>query len=120
MTTIAPTLAAPALADSERLRGGIWPRSAAVWVAAVYLALFVIRPWEMLFPELGEIAFERWMVISTVLLILLLRGPSIDLSRQKVAVLALFGAVAASTITAVSSDLAHPRGNTAGAGLCPA
>ncbi len=53
---------------TDRLRQGMWPRGLFVWVAALYLAMFILRPWEVLVPELGEMGFERTMVLSVVIL----------------------------------------------------
>ena len=47
----------------EQLGNGIWPRSTPLWMTAFYVALFIIRPWEQLFPWLGAIHFERFYIL---------------------------------------------------------
>ena len=51
---------------TEEYKKGIWPRSICLWMAALYVALFIIRPWEQLFPQLGEIHFERIYALSMI------------------------------------------------------
>ena len=51
------------------LRRGIWPRSLPLWLAAFYVALFIIRPWDMLFPWMATIHFERLYFIGMLLVV---------------------------------------------------
>ena len=44
----------------EELKRGIWPRSFALWVAAFYASLYIIRPWEQLFPSLSGIYLMKF------------------------------------------------------------
>ena len=109
MTAVSPATAIGtrfSLDGSEKLRRGIWPRSTTVWLAALYLALFIVRPWERLFPELGEFSFERWMVITMVIVVLVVRGASLELSRQQISAFTLLLAVSISALTAFYTDLA--------------
>lgn len=50
----------------DRLRNRIWSRSFALWIVAIYMALSIIRPWEMLFPVLADFHFERIFAITMV------------------------------------------------------
>jgi O-antigen ligase len=88
------------LQAGERLGRGIWPRSLALWMAAFYLALFIIRPWEKLFPWLATFRFERLYALAMIGVVILTRGPSFRLDRQTVAVLAFFGCISVSGLFA--------------------
>lgn len=77
----------------DRLRKGIWPKPLVFWIAAIYMALFIIRPWERLFPTLADLRFERIMVLFVVGAVLLMRGPFIKVTLQNVAMLLLYAAV---------------------------
>ena len=70
----------------DDLKNGIWPRSFALWMAVFYGALFIIRPWEKLFPELGPLHFERWIAILTVVVVVLSGRfrPTLDLQTLAV------------------------------------
>lgn len=85
---------------TDRLKKGIWPKQTVVWVAALYLALFILRPWEILVPELGRIHFERWMVIGVFAWITLRRGFMVKLNQQNTAMGCLLIAVVASSVNA--------------------
>src|SRR5207237_4577108 len=50
-----PHLPSGILAPEDRVSNGIWPRRFAVWMAAFYVALFIIRPWEEMLPLLGDL-----------------------------------------------------------------
>jgi O-antigen ligase len=83
------------------------PTSLAVWVVAVYLVLFLIRPWEELMPALKAIRLERIYGLLMIVIVML-TGRGIGWSRQSVAV-ALFGAATAfSALRAWDPSLAWP------------
>jgi hypothetical protein len=89
------------------LRKGIWPRSAPLLMAAFYMFLFIIRPWEELMPRFGDIHFERIYVIS--LLIVIFVSPKknqFKMTSQSMSVLLFLGALGISGIFAVKPDLA--------------
>jgi O-antigen ligase len=48
-----------ALEWDDDLRRGIWPRSGMIWVIAIWTALLIIRPWEMLMPWMADLRVER-------------------------------------------------------------
>lgn len=50
---------------------GVFPRSLPLWAGAFYLAIFVIRPWEVLFPELAAIRFERVCALLVIMVVVL-------------------------------------------------
>jgi hypothetical protein len=54
----------------DDLRRGIWPRSFALWILAVWMALLVIRPWEALMPELGDWHMERVFAILALVVVI--------------------------------------------------
>ena len=85
---------------TERLRSGIWPKSPLFWLVALYMACFIIRPWERLFPFLSDFRFERIMVILVAGTVLLMRGPFVKITLQNVAMVLMYGAVWLSSLFA--------------------
>jgi len=55
---------------SERLLAGMWPRSVAMWMTGFWMVLFILQPWDQLFPELGEWHFERFYALAVIILVL--------------------------------------------------
>jgi len=98
-------LATPGITWVDRLRRGIWPKPLVFWSVVFYIALFIIRPWEQLFPELGVFRFERISVLVVAVIVLLRRGPFIRVDAQNVTMLLLFGAVYASGYNAWDTTL---------------
>ncbi len=90
----------------DDLRSEIWPRKRIIWVVAIYLALFIIRPWELLFPELADIRFERLMVLFVLGMTALSCGISIRMTMQSVAMLLLLTAVWVSSLFAYVPEMA--------------
>lgn len=99
--------AAPAsiVGPDDRLFAGIWPKSLAVWMVGAYVALFIIRPWELLFPELGAIRFERLFAMA-MLFSVVLEGFCFRMSGQAAAVLAFLTAFTLSTLFAFNVESA--------------
>lgn len=58
------------LAGTGSLKKGIWPTSKPLWMAAIYVFLFIIQPWDQLFPWLGTIRFERLYFLCMLLVML--------------------------------------------------
>jgi O-antigen ligase len=92
--------------QSEGLRGGIWPTSPAIWAAAIYMALFLIRPWETLFPWLAAIPFERFYVVGMIAVVASTRGVRLPVDFQTRAVLLFLTSLVLSAIFAFSPTLA--------------
>jgi O-antigen ligase len=63
------TTSAGLVSADARLAGRVWPARIAWWMAALYVALHIIRPWEQLFPILGTIHFERLFAVVMILLV---------------------------------------------------
>jgi O-antigen ligase len=91
--------------SKEYLVNGIWPRSFALWIAAFYIALFTIRPWEVLAPQLGEIHFERIYALSMVAMVLLSAKRQLKMTFQSFAVLLFFGGIVLSAILGTNLSL---------------
>jgi O-antigen ligase len=70
-----------------------------------YIALFVIRPWEKLVPQLGELRIERVYAIAMIAVVTF-EGWRIRWSRQTAAVAAFFAAIALSSVLAMQTELA--------------
>jgi hypothetical protein len=94
------------LAPGEVLGGGIWPGCFALWMAAFYLALFIIRPWELLFPSLAVIHFERLYAIAMILVVATTCGFRLCWSSQTAAVYSFFTAICISAFCAWKPELA--------------
>lgn len=54
----------------QNLHRGIWPKSPLVFYVAFWIALLLIRPWELLFPSLIPYHVERCYAILGILLVL--------------------------------------------------
>lgn len=99
----------PTLTDAAILgkpEGGVLPRSFAFRLAVIYVGLFIIRPWEVLFPELGAISFERMYAIFMLLCVAGTVGFRLQANRQHVAVAALCGAIGISAALALDVQTA--------------
>ena len=102
-------LGSPEVLWVDRLRRGIWPRPFVFWAVVVYIGLFIIRPWEVLFPELGEMRFERISVIAIAVIVLLRRGFMVRFSAQNLTMLLLFVSIYASGVFAFDPELSAPE-----------
>lgn len=91
---------------SEQLRNGIWPRSVPLWMAAFYVALFIIRPWDQLFPWLGEIHFERIYALCMLSAVFLSKEKRWEMNFQTLTVLLFLGGIGLSYLFAVNPSLA--------------
>jgi len=85
---------------------GFLPRSFAIWMMAAYIALFIIRPWEILVPTLQSIRFERYFAISLIVVVGLTRGFRFPRNLQTASALALMAALGLSTATAYNVPMA--------------
>ena len=94
------TLAQPLVTPQDRLRNGIWPKSIAIWMCAIYMALYLIRPWEVLFPALATVSFERFYVLVMLAVVVSERGFRLDLDRQTATFFVFLAALSVCTITA--------------------
>ncbi|MGA2062774.1 MAG: O-antigen ligase family protein [Thermoguttaceae bacterium] len=94
------------LESREVLAGGIWPRRFELWMAAFYLALFIIRPWELLLPWLAVIHFERLYAITMILVVAGTCGIRLRWSSQTAAVFSFFAAIGISAVCAWKPELA--------------
>ena len=88
---------------TDRLRSGIWPKPMVFWLVAFYMACFIIRPWERLFPFLASFRFERIMVILVASTVLLFRGPFIKITLQNLSMILIYGAVWLSSLFAYNT-----------------
>jgi hypothetical protein len=90
----------------DRLSKGIWPRRLAIWMAAFYVALFIIRPWEEMLPILGDLHFERFYAIAMLAVVLLTSSFRGVFNLQTATVLVFLGALTLSAALAVDITLA--------------
>ncbi len=90
----------------EQITRGIWPPTARVWMAGLYVAMYIIRPWEVLFPSLAVIHFERIYALCMIGVVLGSSRIRLGLSAQSCAVLFFVGALTLSSLFAVDPALA--------------
>lgn len=88
------------------LKNGIWPRSASLWMAAFYVALFIIRPWEILLPWLSVIRFERLYALTMIAVMIASHKKEFVFKTQSGAVLLFFFSLCLSTAVAFDSQRA--------------
>ena len=109
------------LHSGGELVAGIWPRSLAVWLAALYMAFFILRPWEQSsFAWLNEIHFERLYALCMIVMAVFsasvrrnthwtpLRG-HMPVNLQNLAVGLFVAAIGLSTFLASDFDLAWQK-----------
>jgi hypothetical protein len=75
-----------------------WPRSASFWMVAFYMALFLIRPWEEMYPWMGVFPIERTFAILAVVTVVFGGQFWFQLTGQTTAILAFLGAVSLSAM----------------------
>ena len=86
--------------------GSFLPNSFALWIVAAYVGLFIIRPWEVLLPQLAVIHFERLAAIFVIFSVGLSHGFRLTLNMQNVAVAAFVAAVTLSAALAWDTQAA--------------
>ena len=94
------------LQTEEDFATSVWPRSAAMWATCAYMALYIVRPWETLIPELAPLRFERIAYIAILLVVMSSTSITWRFDRPITALLAFTGALCISTITAYDPGLA--------------
>ena len=95
-------LAVPA----ESLRNGMWPRSAVLWMAAFWIALFIIRPWEKMFPELASLHVARVYAICMLGAVILGGKLRLCLSLQTFTVAMFVAGLTVSSVCALDQEAA--------------
>ena len=90
---------------AECYKGGIIPRSLPLLAVAFYMALFIIRPWEQLFPWMAEIRIEKFYALMTIGIFVLSHKKVLRADVQLVTVLLFFCALLTSAIFAWDSSL---------------
>lgn len=99
----------PRLIDSgwqDSLRSGIWPRSAALWMTVFWLALFIIRPGEILFPSLAEWHVERLWALAIIAVVVTFGMVRLCPSFQTNAVLLFLAALIVSSLCSLDGSAA--------------
>lgn len=105
--TSANGLQSAMILPGEELKKGIWPRSIPLWMAAFYMALFIIRPWEKLLPLLQDIYFERAYALCMLTALFFTNKKQFRMGLQSLAIVLFFFALAVSSIFAWDSSLAR-------------
>ena len=104
MSSFATITAGPVYEDQQGIETG--PITTPVWMTGLWIALFIIRPWEKLIPELRNYQFERVYVLTVLGVVVgsgLLRFRG---SMQTNSVLLFLSALAVSTLYAYDTSLA--------------
>jgi hypothetical protein len=86
-----------------------WPRSAALWMAVAWLALFIIRPWEVMFPWLSGWSFERIYVLMTVSVVLATGKLRVRSSFQTIGLLVFFFTLLISSLCGMEPETTNDR-----------
>lgn len=94
------------LTAHENLKDGIWPRATVLWLTAGYVSLFIIRPWEQLFPYLGDIHFERLYALVMIAAVFWSRRTRLNLGFQSITVLVFLGTLGITSLAARHPSLA--------------
>lgn len=69
-------------AESE-LRSNIWPKATTLWMTAFYLALVIIRPWEIMLPWMNDyFPFQKTYALITLLAIVMSSRTRFQMSAQ--------------------------------------
>lgn len=89
----------------DDLKGGIWPKSVPLWLAAIYMAFFIIRPWEEMIPWLATIKCERMIALAMIGACILSRKTRFKSNAQHASTAFFFVVVALSALLAWDSDL---------------
>jgi O-antigen ligase len=85
----------------EPLVNNMWPRSLAFWMTAIYLALFIVRPWERI-QWLAALHFERIYAICMVVVVFLTSRNRLQARFQSVSVVLFLLAVGVSGLCGVN------------------
>ena len=84
----------------------IWPRSIPFWMAVFYLIIFIIRPWEQLFPWLQTIRLEKIYGIFMIIVAILWGNKYALANRQTFVVVLFFLSIIISAVFAVNPSIA--------------
>lgn len=90
----------------DSLLAGIWPRSVTLWMTVFWMALFIIRPWEKLVPELAEWRVERTWAIAVIAVVVASDSLRLCNSFQTTAVLLFIAALAFCSLCASDGSAA--------------
>jgi len=90
----------------DSLLSGIWPRSVTLWMTVFWMALFIIRPWEKLVPELAEWRVERMWAIAAIAVVVASGSLRLCNSFQTTAVLLFIAALAFCSLCAFDDSAA--------------
>jgi hypothetical protein len=99
MTGRALTDDRPALAGAGQ--GEVFPRSVPFLLASVYVLLFVIRPWERLFPWMAAVPVERIFALLMLASIPLSARTRLRFGAGPLAVLLFYGALVVSAFAGI-------------------
>ena len=92
----------------EPLRRGVWPRPRVYWIGLVYMAICLIRPWELLIPELADYRFERVTGILMFLLVLVRYRGELRGGMTSVAAIVFVFAMWLTSLYAFKRELCEP------------
>ncbi len=85
-----------------------WSRDLGLWLVTGYLALFLIRPWEVIAPELGDYRVERLYAVFMIAVVLV-TGRRIRWNLQSIAIGLFATSVAISSICAWQPEYSWPE-----------
>jgi O-antigen ligase len=83
-----------------------WPESRIVFLVAFYMACSILRPWEVMFPFLAQIHFERMLAVIVLLVVVSRCSFRPIINFQSFAILAFMSAIGLSSVFAVNPSSA--------------
>jgi O-antigen ligase len=88
---------------------GPWPCSMAFWMNVLFMAFFLIRPWEVLYPWMGVVPIERIIALATIAVVILGGSFRCRCSAATLLVVALMGVMAVGAKLALDTEAADVR-----------
>ncbi len=85
---------------------GLWPKNLVTWLVGFWLMLYIIRPWEEMFPWLGDLHFERFYCLTVIALAGMTGMLRLNFSREMIALVTLFAAMVMSGLLGIDASLA--------------
>ncbi len=107
-TDLYPDSRTTLVSPDDELKRGIWPRSLALWMAAFYASLYIIRPWEELFPSLAGIHLMKIYAVCLIAVVFFNKKNRFQMDFQALTILFFTLALAISAVFAIYPPMSWP------------
>ena len=107
-TDLYPDNEATLVSPDDELKKGIWPRSVALWMAAFYGSLYIIRPWEELFPSLAGIHLMKIYALCLIAVMFFSKKNRFQMDFQALTILFFTLALFISAVFAIHPPASWP------------